>query len=460
MTTSAPVSRAGDVGGLFGPSYLRPSIGIIALVFLVAFEAMAVATAMPLAVRALDGIALYAWAFSGITTASMFATVVAGVLADRYGALPPLLAGVASFAVGLVVAGMAANMIVFIAGRMIQGLGAGAIIVSVYVTVAQAYSERVRPRAFAALAGAWVLPALVGPFAAGAIAEHVGWRWVFLGLLPLVLLPLVLVVPTVRGLPRPPAGVAARRGVVLSALAAAVGIALLQYAGQHLYWAGLLALAAGLALLVPSLPRLLPAGTLRLRRGLPSIVLMRGVLAGAFMGAEAFVPLMLVEYRSLSATQAGLALTLSALGWFGGSWLQGRPSLRLDRRRLVQLGAVSVAGGIAVVLLALSPAVTPWVATLAWALAGFGMGLSLASLSVLLFELSPKEEQGANSAALQMSDAFGTIVMLGLAGAFFAAVHDSAGAPWTFGPIYVVMAVLALGGLVVAARLKPGAGVG
>jgi MFS family permease len=347
-------------------------------------------------------------------------------------------------------------MIVFIAGRMVQGLGAGAIIVSVYVTVAQAYSERVRPRAFAALAGAWVLPALVGPFAAGAIAEHIGWRWVFLGLLPLVLLPLVLVVPTVRALPRPaPLAAGARRGVVLSALAAAVGMALLQYAGQHLYWAGLLALAAGLALLVPSLPRLLPAGTLRLRRGLPSIVLMRGVLAGAFMGAEAFVPLMLVEYRDLSATQAGLALTLSAIGWFGGSWLQGRPSLRIDRRRLVQLGAVSVATGITVVLLALSVAVTPWVATLAWAVAGFGMGLSLASLSVLLFELSPKAEQGANSAALQMSDAFGTIVMLGLAGAFFAAVHESASAAWTFGPIYVVMAAVALAGLVVAARVKP-----
>ncbi|GAB3425087.1 MFS transporter [Flindersiella endophytica] len=459
MTTSAPASQANDIGGLFGPSYRRPSIGIVALVFLVAFEAMAVATAMPLAVRALSGIELYAWAFSGITTASMFATVVAGVLADRFGALPPLLAGVASFAVGLVVAGTAVNMIVFIAGRMVQGLGAGAIIVSVYVTVAQAYSERVRPRAFAALAGAWVLPALVGPFAAGAIAEHVGWRWVFLGLLPLVVLPLVLVVPTVRSLPRPAAGAAAgarsRRGVVLSALAAAVGIALLQYAGQHLYWAGLLALVLGLALLVPSLPRLLPAGTLRLRRGLPSIVLMRGVLAGAFMGAEAFVPLMLVEYRHLSATQAGLALTLSAIGWFGGSWLQGRPGLRADRRRLVQLGAISVATGITVVLLALSPAVTPWVATLAWAVAGFGMGLSLASLSVLLFELSPKEEQGANSAALQMSDAFGTIVMLGLAGAFFAAIHERATPPWIFGPIYVVMASVALAGLVVAARVKP-----
>ena len=56
----------------------RLMVGIVATILLIAFEAMAVATAMPRAVGELHGLAFYAWAFTGYVVASLFAMVVAG----------------------------------------------------------------------------------------------------------------------------------------------------------------------------------------------------------------------------------------------------------------------------------------------------------------------------------------------------------------------------------------------
>jgi hypothetical protein len=214
--------------------------------------------------------------------------------------------------------------------------------------------------------------------------------------------------------------------------------------------------AVALALLVPSIPRLLPAGTLRSRRGLPAVIGMRGVMAGAFFGAETFVPLMLVTERSLSTTLAGLSLTGGALGWATGSWWQGRPRVSTPRWQLVQAGSVFVALGIAAVAASLWDALPPAVAALGWVVGGLGMGLALASLSVLLFELSAPDEQGVNSAAVQISDALGSILFIGLGGTLFALLHtragDDAGA---FLAIFVVMTTVAVVGALLAPRIRP-----
>ena len=186
-----------------------------------------------------------------------------------------------------------------IAGRLVQGLGAGLIITAVYVVIGQAYRDDLRPPLFAAISSAWVVPGLVGPPLSGALAEHLTWRLVFLGLAPLVLLGGVLLAPTLRrfthhGDGGPPAGGRAPgRHRLLRALAVAGGIALVASAGQHPSAAVLAAAAAGVAALVWGLRRLLPAGTVTVRPGVPAPVALRGLFAGAFFGMEAVVPLAL-----------------------------------------------------------------------------------------------------------------------------------------------------------------------
>lgn len=450
--------------GVLGPEFRRLSIGIVSAVVFIAFESMAVATAMPTAVPELDGLPLYAFAFSAFFTTSLFAMVVSGELCDRSGPRRPLILGAAAFTVGLLLAGSAQSMWPFLAGRAVQGLGGGMVIVALYVVVGRAYPEAMRPKIFAAMAAAWVVPSIVGPLVAGVLTDQLSWRWVFLGVAPLVLIPVFLALPSVKSVDGPPPGGApARAGRKRFALAAAVGMGLLQYAGSR---ADLLALAfavVALVLLMPSVPKLLPAGTIVLRRGLPTVIALRGIYAGAFFGTETFLPLLLVSERGLSSTLAGLSLTGGALGWATGSWYQGRTKTVAPRYLLVRVGGLFVAAAISAVALVLVPSVPAAVVMLAWVLGAFGMGIATASMSVLLFQLSRVSEHGSNSAALQVSDALFTATFVGLAGTIFGSGHaeevaDAAVPTWVYLVILAVMAALALFGAWAAGRVRTPSG--
>src|SRR4051812_28571630 len=170
------------------------------LVTFVAFESMAVATAMPTAVAELDGLAWYGWPFSAYLVASVVGMVLGGDVGDRRGSRTALLTGVALFAAGLLAAGVAGDMALFIAARALQGVGGGMIAVALFVVAGQTYGPALRPRLFGAFSAAWVVPALVGPLIAGLVTEHATWRLVFLGMLPLIAVGLLLVLPAVRRL--------------------------------------------------------------------------------------------------------------------------------------------------------------------------------------------------------------------------------------------------------------------
>jgi MFS family permease len=316
-------------------------------------------------------------------------------------------------------------MALFVAGRAVQGFGGGLIGVCLYLIAGQAYDEALRPRLFGAIAAAWVVPALVGPLVAGLVTSAAGWRWVFLGLLPLIAVGLLLVLPASRALTVPADRARPARARRWWAILAGAGVALLQYAGQRLDLLAVVLAVAGLAALVVGLRPLLPPGTARARRGLPTVVAARGLLAGAFFGVDTLLPLALTAVHGYNPTAAGVPLTAGAVGWALASQWQGRHP-GTSRVLLLQTGFVLVAAGLAGTALITVPGVGGWPAYLTWGVAGLGMGLGMPSLSVLLLAASPEHRRGADSAALQIADVTGSALCIGLTGVLVAAATGGA----------------------------------
>ncbi|WP_060907003.1 MFS transporter [Streptomyces scabiei] len=473
----APPAGPDDADGVLSRSHRGLSIGIVSVVLLIAFEAMAVGTAMPVAARELDGVQAYGFAFSAYFTTSLFGMVLAGQWADHRGPLGALTAGIGAFAAGLVLSGTAGAMWLFVLGRAVQGLGGGLVIVALYVVVGRAYPVRLRPAIMAAFAASWVVPSVVGPLVSGAVTEQLGWRWVFVGIPVLVVLPLGLALPQIRRRASGPVtteGAAAQvaaapcvgRRRIRLAFGISLGAGLLQYAAQDLRWWSLLPAVVGAGLLVPAVLGLLPRGTYRAVRGLPSVVLLRGVAAGSFVAAESFVPLMLVTQRGLSPTLAGFSLAAGGATWALGSWVQARSRVEPYRERLMTAGMLLVAAAITTLPGVLVDSVPVWTVAVAWAFGCFGMGLVISSTSVLLLQLSAPEEAGTNSAALQISDGLTNALLLAAGGAAFAAlgggavghtVTTAAGAashPAAFVAVFLPMAGVALVGAWVTTRLR------
>ena len=450
--TERPASSAGEV------SRRRLTVGICVTVVAIAFEAIAVATAMPIAAQDLDGLPYYAWSFSLFLIGMLFATVIAGRVSDRIGPAKPLLVGLAIFTGGLVLSGTAGHMIQLIGGRLVQGLGSGVINVAIFVCVAKLFEPGLRPRVFTYISTAWVVPSFVGPPISAWLTHNLSWHWVFFAVLPLVAVGAVMVTPsliTMMRTPEPPSVSAAKPQSMLAAGLLALGAAALQAAGQRLDLIALALAAAGVAALLIGLPRLMPDGFMRMRRGLSAVILVRGLLPGAFFGGEAFIPLMLVEERGIALVVAGAALTVGAIGWTTGSWLQSQTWLRVRRDRLITLGCGSVALGLAIVsLTAWLPEIWFGVVGLGWIFSGLGMGLAISSTSVAVMSLSAEGQQGRNASSLNLFDALGSGIFVGLAGTIFASLHPSGDLPLTFGLLLASMALVA--GLSVLASLRIG----
>ena len=455
---------ASDHEGLWSPGNRNLTVGLVLTVTLVAFEALAVATVMPIVEQELGDIELYGWVFTAFMLGSLIGIVVAGGLIDRRGLGGPFVAGIALFAIGLIVGGLASSMAVLVGARFVQGLGAGAIPPIAYVAIGRCLPERLRPQMFATLSTAWVIPGVIGPAIAGIVGETIGWRFVFLGLLPLIAVSALIAFPAVRRV-GPPAEAVDAEAAAAASTRRRLPLALVVAAGSGLLLAGITAgdprllvvlVAAGLALGLPALRALTPPGTLRAARGLPTAVLMRGILTFTFFGVDAYVALALVDVRGWSAIEAGIALTAATLSWTSGSWIQARLSSRYPPERFVRVGIGVVSLGLALFALILVPSVPAWIAVPTFAVAGLGMGLAYSPLALIVLRESPPAEQGTSSSAISLLDSLGTALGTGVTGALMAAavrLNDDPTVGLALG--FAVAVGMGLFGLVLSTRLWP-----
>lgn len=449
-TTTTPRER------ILSPAYAATTVAMFGLIAFVAFEAMAVATVMPTVARDLDGLGLYALAFAAPLASGVVGMVAAGTWSDRSGPVVPLLASLALFSTGLLVCGLAPSMEVLLVGRVLQGLGGGALTVGLYVVVGLVYPAPLRPAVFASFAAAWVLPALFGPGLAAFVATTWSWRWVFLGAVALVVVALALLAPALRGLDTPEEGDATPRSRLWWAVVGAVAVLVLELLGSATGLTALGALAA-LALVWVALGRLLPRGSRRLQRGLPAVIATRGLLSAVFFCAEAYIVYVLQDHWDLTAGRAGIALTCVGVVWAASSQLQSRLGERVSHTRAMLVGTSLVlvgVGALALTVLALDAGSRPSAVlpAAAYVLAGAGMGFAYPRTGVAMLEASTDRDRGFNSSALSIADSLGAAIALSAAGAVFA-TSDRAGLD-PFLAVFAAAATLSVLGVAAAARTR------
>lgn len=430
------MTAATDTVLLEGPlsrRYLAVTASVLALVTVVAFESMAVSTAMPEVTRALRSVRGYGLAFSVMLTAQLLGIVLAGLWTDRKGPLPGTFAGQFLFAGGAALCGFAQNYPMFLLGRAITGFGGGLLVVMLYVIAARIYPDAIRPRLFTFVSAAWVLPALAGPSVAAWLTQAHSWRWVFWCVLPPTLITAFSLIQGRKSVDVSSLEVVvsrrdqeAHRRAVWAGFGLAIAAGAVQYGsttGDHTWSSSDLIAALGLLGVVLTAPMLVPRGTWRMGRGLPSVMLSRALLSGAFFAGMSFVPLLIATVYHRPVIVAGVLLAVGSVGWAVGAWWQGRPHAHRDRARLITLGGLMLALGFAGLALITALKGNPWLHALPLMSCGLAMGLGVTSTTVLALEMVTDEDHGETSSALQIADVLGSVLGIAAATAAFAIWH-------------------------------------
>lgn len=411
--------------GILDARYRALTIGIILAVTTVAFEGLAITTIAPELAQHLNGIHLYGWIFSAFLLSQILGTMVIGQQIGKIGVYRSFSLSIVIFVVGILVAATSVNMPMLIGGRALQGFGAGAIVTCVYYSITLSYPDALRTKILAAFSSAYILPALIGPYIAGLLAEYVSWRFVFWLVLPLIALAVSLTLPSFRKLQASNTSVknSTRKEGYALLLTLGTGL-LLTGLWMITHWKGITLSLIGLIIMIWPLQKLLPKGTFFVRKGLPATIVSRGFYVACYIATESYVVLALTEVKGLSADLAGLIVAAGALSWSTAAWLQSKLDERdrgEGRKKRVTVGIGLMILGVSLVIMAVGlEGGGIAFAMISQIFTGFGIGLANPTTGAIALQHARTGEEGEISAYLQFVDAFGPGLSIGIGGALIA----------------------------------------
>lgn len=132
------------------------------------------------------------WALNIYTIVFAVFTIPFGRFADLYGRNKIYVLGLIVFGIGSIISGLSGNAVFLILGRGIQSVGASVVFpASMTIGISQASVEK-RTQAILILGVTQGLAAALGPTIGGIVTQYLGWRWVFLVNVPILLIALIL----------------------------------------------------------------------------------------------------------------------------------------------------------------------------------------------------------------------------------------------------------------------------
>ncbi|GAA1738609.1 MDR family MFS transporter [Isoptericola hypogeus] len=393
---------------------------------LVALDATIIATASATIARELGGFEQLPWLFSTYLLAQAVSTPVFGRLADVLGRKRLMLAGVGLFFLGSVLCGAAPTMELLIAGRVLQGLGAGAVMPVSMTIAADIYTLEERAKTQGYLASVWAISAVVGPTLGGVFSEFTSWRWIFLVNVPLCALAAWMLARRYHE----PAREGSREPIDY------IGAGLLA-GGSTLLLLGLLEGGTRWAWVSPASVAIFAAGLLllatfalhgrRTRHPIVDVSILRRRVVGVstaisllvgvvVLGLSTYVPIYAQGVLGTGPLVAGFALAAMTIGWPLSASNAGRLYLRMGFRLTAVVGTCLVVVGTALTLLLGASSSVLAVAAACFVI-GAGMGLTAVPTLIAAQSQASFSERGAVTGTNMFARSLGSAVGVAVCGA-------------------------------------------
>ena len=393
-------------------------ISVMLAMFVSAVEATIVTTAMPVIASDLGGFSRYSWIFSAYLLMSTVTVLIYGKLADLFGRKPILFIGLTIFLVGSILCGFAVSMEQLIVFRLIQGLGAGAVMPIATTIVGDIYTTEERAKVQGYLSSVWGVSAVLGPVIGGGIVYYFSWEYIFWVNIPLGVLAMIGIGLFLHEPEREKNVTIDYKGAALLTISLSAILFWLVEGGQSFnrlsfYSIVFLLTALGLFALFIFVERSAKDPMMPFSIWKNPVILYANLVSFTtgfiLIGVTAYLPTFVTGVMEQPAIIAGFTLTAMSIGWPLASSIAGHLLLRFGTFTVAFIGGISLVTG-SVLFVLMDASSGPWLAAMASFFIGVGMGLTGTSFVVTIQGAVPRKIRGSATAANMFMRNFGNTV--------------------------------------------------
>jgi EmrB/QacA subfamily drug resistance transporter len=381
--------------------------GLLLVMFLSSLDQTIISTALPTIVGDLGGLAHMSWVITAYTLAITVVMPIYGKLGDQIGRKPLYIIAISLFLLGSALSALSSDMTQLITFRVIQGLGAGGLMVLSMTILADIFSPAERAKRSGILGGVFGLSSVLGPLLGGWLTEHLSWHWTFWVNLPLGVVALIVIITRLH-LPHIQNKVRVDYlGMAVMVPAITAFILAFTWGGSEYDWnspqiIGLFVAFVALSALFifiesKAAQPIIPLSLFKSRAFVLASTI--GIFLGAGMfAAISYIPTYLQVVAGASATESGLMMLPAVVGIFGGSIGSGQLISKTGKYKIFPVLGLPIAA-LGIFLLSTMTASTPVVLTMVYMFVlGLGLGLTMQPLVLIVQGSVQGKDLGAATA--------------------------------------------------------------
>ncbi|SEM65166.1 drug resistance transporter, EmrB/QacA subfamily [Paenibacillus sp. cl141a] len=383
-------------------------IAIMAAMFFAAINQTITSTAMPRIIAILDGMDYYTWTINIYLLTSTIATILVGKLSDMFGRKPFILIGILFFMLGAFLTGTSTDVYQFIIYRGIQGIGAGIIQSTAFMSVGDLFPPRERGKWMGLMTAVFGFSSVLGPTLGGYLVDNIEWRWLFWIFLPLGVVAFIMIWTLFPKVERKPGQSIDYLGSLFLTTSIVPLLLAFSWAGTEYPWGspeiiGLIAASVVSALIFILVEMKAKEPVLPLSLFKNSVVTVSNLI-GFFMnfglmGAMIYISFYVQGVLGISPTYAGYVTIPMSIFMMGTSAVAGQliaKSGKYKRYALLGVPIMMVGMGIMVFMDNI------WLTVVSTIIFGVGLGLGMPVFSLATQNAVPHKELGVATASSQL----------------------------------------------------------